>query len=413
LAENYPELSLTPPATGKNGLFYYPQLDGLRTLAFLMVFFSHTMPFPLTAELARFPVLVFAIDFFNRLKDWGWAGVDLFFVLSAFLITSLLLRERRILGKVSFRQFMMRRILRIWPLYYFMILLAFLILPAFGYFAPLGSSAWWDMVQDHALLYALFLVNTGFIFGATAALPEFITVAWSVAMEEQFYLVWGGILSRLTRRSTLYLIVLTAMPATMLIRAALVYQTGRSDMIGFTFAHLDPILIGILLALLINDGRIRLEKLYKAGPYLFILPCLFFAVLAQTAPGYDQNDPSIIYILSLIAVACGMFLLSLLVWPPAARLFSHPWLVRIGQRTYGMYFLHLLAGQLAIRLVAKPLETYFPDWIVAWFTVMILALLMTWLMATLTWHFLEIPFLKLRKRFTRIPSGLDAQHIGK
>ena len=112
-------LSSTPKARVPSGRrFYQPELDGLRFYAFLGVFVCHTLPFD-AAFYRRFHLPVPAL--WGAIAKSGAAGVDLFFALSAFLITSLLLREQQQTGGISLRNFYLRRILRIWPLYFLVI----------------------------------------------------------------------------------------------------------------------------------------------------------------------------------------------------------------------------------------------------------------------------------------------------
>ena len=106
-----------PPAA-KQPRFYRPELDGLRFYAFLGVFVCHTLP----NEATFYSILHLPMPWiWSAVVRSGAAGVDLFFVLSAFLITSLLLRERQDTGKISLRLFYIRRILRIWPLYFLVV----------------------------------------------------------------------------------------------------------------------------------------------------------------------------------------------------------------------------------------------------------------------------------------------------
>ena len=108
----------------KSRRFYVPQLDGLRFLAFLLVFVHHGPHWD-----AVFAPHSTGNRIFSFLESYGWCGVDLFLVLSAYLITSLLLIEYQQEHDISLRGFYLRRILRIWPLYYLMTGLGFLLLP--------------------------------------------------------------------------------------------------------------------------------------------------------------------------------------------------------------------------------------------------------------------------------------------
>ena len=108
---------------------YRPELDGLRFIAFFAVFLYHVGPVPVDKPPSLLQPLCKA---YNTLSAWGWAGVDLFFVLSGFLITSLLLIERQNMGEVSFKHFFIRRLLRIWPLYFLALLAGCAVLYALG-----------------------------------------------------------------------------------------------------------------------------------------------------------------------------------------------------------------------------------------------------------------------------------------
>jgi peptidoglycan/LPS O-acetylase OafA/YrhL len=144
--------------------FYLPQLDGLRFLAFASVFLAHGMwgtPRPWLA----------------RLQPVGNYGVDLFFVLSSYLLTTLLLREQAATGRIHVIAFWLRRGLRIWPLYVAVVL---------G-LAVATSLSWW-----YVLGLATFAFNWQLTvpFTGTPALLTAMTLLWSLSVEEQFYWVW-------------------------------------------------------------------------------------------------------------------------------------------------------------------------------------------------------------------------------
>jgi peptidoglycan/LPS O-acetylase OafA/YrhL len=156
--------------------FYQPELDGGRFYAFLGVFVCHTLPFE--------------AEFYRKLHlplPWVWgatvkagaAGVDLFFALSAFLITSLLLKERQETGEISLKYFYLRRILRIWPLYFLVIALGIVL----SHTVANQNLPWYYIAG-----YLLFVGNwVHAVFGR----PESIAFPlWTVSIEEQFYLFW-------------------------------------------------------------------------------------------------------------------------------------------------------------------------------------------------------------------------------
>lgn len=205
---------------------YFRSLDGLRCLAILPVVWHHCTPRPLEGILGRGPL-----------------GVDLFFALSGFLITTLLLEERRATGTVALGAFWARRSLRIFPLYY--LVLGAFVVHAIFFRAP-------GAVRDHFLAsvpyYATYTSNW-FLHGAVAH-PIVFAFAWSLAAEEQFYLLWPPVL-RSTRGTTLPALVMLGLLA--LDQAA---ERGWLDAVvreGFALRMLrsiaTPIGLGSLLAL--------------------------------------------------------------------------------------------------------------------------------------------------------------------
>jgi peptidoglycan/LPS O-acetylase OafA/YrhL len=162
---------------------YFPNLDGLRSIAFLLVFFQHSVSDQL---LNRYNG---ALGLFsNRLLRGGEMGVSVFFVLSGFLITYLLLNELNATKGINIKHFYIRRALRIWPLYYTVLIFMFFLYPVLRTLAGVEHS------HGHTMpYYFLFLSNFDIIdiyhYNETMALGP-VLVTWSVAVEEQFYLTW-------------------------------------------------------------------------------------------------------------------------------------------------------------------------------------------------------------------------------
>lgn len=159
---------------------YFENLDGLRFLSFLSVFFYHSF-YTGSEAIKASPVYHFVkTDVFGN----GNLGVNFFFVLSGFLITYLLLEEKKTNGQISLGRFWMRRILRIWPLFFLMVLFGFVAFPlikqAFGQ-APAETA--------HLVSYLTFTNNFDFIANGPPD-SSVLGVLWSVAIEEQFYLLW-------------------------------------------------------------------------------------------------------------------------------------------------------------------------------------------------------------------------------
>jgi len=391
---------------------YWPQLDGLRALAFFLVFLEHQSPIPLTPQVAAIPGVQVLGFLCSSLFRWGWIGVDMFFVLSAYLITTLLLSERQAFGQVAFKQFMIRRILRIWPLYFIIVLLGFFILPAMHYYQfPIQTDAWRTMTQFYLPAYLIFGGN--FLLGnpQAPAISFLLGILWSVSMEEQFYLCWGALMSKIKRMALLFLIPILGLPLTLLVRLSIFNQTHQQKAYYFnTFAHLDPILIGILIALLLHIGKIPSASLKKLGPILFTLPIIFLLILALFFPPLETSHISTVFVFTGVAFAAGMFLLAVQHWTPAQRLFSLSPLVWLGRLSFGLYVFHPLGKDLGniatYALYGSASRSTFAQQVTwAWFCYFSTSLLFTMLLAWLSWHLLEKRFHRLRKRFMRIPSG--------
>src|SRR5271166_5998188 len=222
--------------------FYRPELDVVRFFAFLSVFVYHTLNSPLD-QLLRRHVPVWFAQLQVSISRAGAYGVDLFFVLSAYLITELLLREKETRGSLNIKSFYLRRILRIWPLYYFFVPLAALV--------PFLNPDH-EFTMKYVLGFLLLAGNWSTIaFGPrhSAALP-----LWSVSVEEQFYLLWPPVVARLSRRKIAYAAIGMIVVAN-LARVTVILLHGNGWSIwANTLARLDPMAAGILLAVFLQ-GR--------------------------------------------------------------------------------------------------------------------------------------------------------------
>lgn len=228
---------------------YFHNLDGWRFVAFLTVFVSHAALFLGYAGGMRYEWVK------HNILVNGDVGVSFFFVLSGFLITHLLLKEKAERGRISFRRFYARRALRIWPVYFLTLLAGFVILPAvlshIGTVLPFqtlpGKGVWpW---------YLFFLANFPIAFGHGASVPT--DVLWSISVEEQFYLLWPLIVSLLPRRhlpKALFTIIVAA-------SAYRAYYATEPDVIAYsTFSVMADLAVGALLAWLHAERQAIFER---------------------------------------------------------------------------------------------------------------------------------------------------------
>jgi peptidoglycan/LPS O-acetylase OafA/YrhL len=224
---------------------HMPQLDALRGIAILWVIF-HNAARDGTGDARN--LVMGVVDLFANM---GWAGVQLFFVLSGFLITGILLDGRGATNQ--FRNFYARRTLRIFPVYYAFLLLAFVILPW------AGLITWSDTIHLERVWDWTYLVNWVLPFDKDASFPHL----WSLAVEEQYYLLWPLFVVFLRERTLAY-VCLALVISAILSRAFLVFhydtEFANHAMYFFTFARWDTLAIGSLLALLVRSDT--------AVPYL-------------------------------------------------------------------------------------------------------------------------------------------------
>jgi peptidoglycan/LPS O-acetylase OafA/YrhL len=214
--------------------FYRSELDVLRFFAFLMVYLTHSLPHDV-ADWQRYHLPPFAADLMGAIAGSGRFGVTLFFLLSAFLITSLLLQERSTTGNVNLRSFYVRRSLRIWPLYFFAVGLAVL---------------WpWSGRLPLAYLAGFLLLAGNWIQIVLGSPHSWAQILWSVSIEEQFYLSWP-IAAKVFSRRILTVIAIGLILFANLTRLYLVtHQASEQAIWPNTFVQLDAFGMGILCAL--------------------------------------------------------------------------------------------------------------------------------------------------------------------
>lgn len=372
------------PETGtftvrKDERFYRPELDCLRFFAFFAVYVYHMVdatPAYFAAHHVPFPTLVAGA------ASAGRFGVDLFFLLSAYLITELLLREWERYGKLDLRAFYVRRILRIWPLYFLALLI--------GVLLPLVDSREYFPVS-YALAFAG-LVGNWLVLGHVR-IQSVIWPLWSVSMEEQFYLLWPAFISRSGRRRTLLYAAAALLMIAELSRLLLAGYAralhSQAPISTFTLTRLDPLTLGIASALLLWKRQYHLKWGWRLGSLL--TGCGLWLVAGCF---YSITRNFLLFGYPAIALGAWFIFFSALGAPWAPR-----WLRYLGKISYGLYVFHMLAIRFALDLLGGSVHTL-RGYIVYW----CLGLLLTLVLAALSYRFYESPFLRLKERFTRVRS---------
>jgi peptidoglycan/LPS O-acetylase OafA/YrhL len=365
------------------GRFYRPELDALRFFAFFGVFLFHAFPrvtsFYDTNGVPRWLTAAIIPTFTS-----GAYGVDLFFALSAYLITSLLLRERATTGSLDLRSFYLRRVLRIWPLYLSFVAFAALV----SLFTP-AQHLPWQYTVGYSLLAGNWIYT---IYGLPAS---FAIPLWTVSIEEQFYLTWPLAFRKASLRQMLWIaigILITANVA----RAALAVSGASLQAMEYnTFTRLDPIALGILLALAGN----RLPSFSQTQRIVLVAGGVLSWIAAAAFNGCNDPQNPETWRLALthpvIAVASGAVLLAFLGSQHA--LLRSSFLIYLGKISYGLYVVHEFGRFCASRFMHPSTSLG----VAAQSTV---GLTLTVLIAAASYRWLESPFLRLKERFSHVES---------
>lgn len=312
---------------------------------------------------------------------FGYLGVAMFFVLSGFLIMTLLLREQATTGRIALPSFYARRSLRIMPLYYGVVVVTAVFVIAFA-----GEVAAQAMRRD---LPYLLTYTTNWVF-----VGSFLAISWSLSAEEQFYLVAPAI-QKFARHATWIFVALAVLNELIAFRVLdgplRAIGIGPMDLFMLRSTGFTPIILGVLLAHTLNSQRgFRVfSRLFGHRVAPFLLAVALLATL-ELVPWDDQGWIKLVVFLLMTALIGSTVvredhaLAPFLSWRPIAR---------IGVISYGMYLLHLPVQM----LVDVPVQRF------GWSDLVRFLLIAAGTMAAaeLSYRFYEKPFLKLKRRFAR------------
>ena len=352
--------------------FYLPQLDALRFFAFLCVFVYHTLftdsqDLPsIGPHLLRTLVLV---------RETGGFGLSLFFFLSSFLITTLLIKERRITGSIDLKSFYIRRILRIWPLY-------------FGVLAAFCIAGVW-MPSAHLSLgrTAAFAFLSANWFSVAYGLGPMLTFhLWSISVEEQFYLLWPGLFLFCSRKAFFILTIVSCLLS--LVVTYLLSATGSHIETLWLNSGTEALFFasGALLALLdvnIIPSPWRAVALICAGIGLWFSAAALGEITNPSASAVPWRATSAY---ALVAIGCYFLLTGFL---SVSKDRVPGWLSYLGKISYGLYVYHVVGLHLggALTMHTSHLWSLVPS------------LLITVGLAAFSYTYFEAPFLTLKRRF--------------
>lgn len=369
-----------------------PELDGVRGLAIIFVLVFHIF----TDYPKHFDIPVYSI--IARVANMGWSGVDIFFVLSGFLITSILLRTKNDPG--YFKKFYGRRILRIFPLYYVTITFLFIAMPWLDPAKAASTQALWPW-------YYTYVQNWGNAFNLIPT-SAYLGPAWSLAIEEQFYLFWPAAAYYLKPKK-LAIFSIGMVLASIALRFGIIWKARKLiDYNKFfyfsTITQLEPLIIGALIALAFQtDWWTKLLKRIAAPTLILGIGLIaFFAWQKPDSPLVD-NYPMYMYGYSVIAISTAMLivLVSTLSQNNILRIiFRSKIMLFFGKYSYAIYLFNKPIIQQYIRLFENNhWESFF-----AWVIYFLLCLGTCLLFALLSWNLLEKRMLALKKYFEYKPA---------
>jgi peptidoglycan/LPS O-acetylase OafA/YrhL len=370
---------------------HLPVLDGFRGLAIIPVLIYHFSNLYLADH--------GSVDYtLARIFKAGWVGVDLFFVLSGFLITGILYDTRD--SKNHFVAFYGRRVLRIFPLYYLALIVLFLLLPAVS---SSLAAAYADTIR-HQGWFWLYVSNWYFAKeGGMGNTPG--GYFWSLAVEEQFYMVWPFLLYQFKRQHLVYvtLVVFFLSPA---IRFTLLWKGyAASATYCMTVAHMEGLAFGALIAVVLRSDWFEYTRRLQITLRTIALVIVALLVVFATRFGsfiFWEDWVAKLPITGL-AVLFGCLLVLLVHAEPSSpmfRFFNNRVLRSFGNLSYGLYIIHVPLGRF-INLLTKNVlhKIAFGSGVFERLLFIVISIAISYMLALLSWHLFEKQVLKFKKYF--------------
>ncbi len=372
---------------------YFPNLNGVRFIAAFSVLIHHIEQ---VKEVFKVP------NFYDNhlIKNMGKLGVDLFFVLSGFLITYLLLHEKGRFGHINTRNFYVRRILRIWPLYFLIVILAFFIFPNIPFFVPPNNeiSFMAHNFYRRLSLFLLVLPNIGFILYNS---PYLAAQTWSIGVEEQFYYLWPWIIKDFSWKRLLITISVFCLGTFSVFYiyynwvGNTQYANNVPEIVRFFFSQfrIITLMTGGACATLVYYKKERvLNVLFRKEVQWLVYAVLLFCL----STGVHVNSLN----LEFYGLFFGYFILNLAANPRSIVNLEYAWISYLGKISYGIYIyqtafivasVHLIqwtlgknVSELTFNLVLYPLSAF-----------------LTIGVSALSYRYFETPFLNLKHRFSK------------
>jgi len=375
---------------------YFKGLNEIRALAALAVLLHHLELYKRRVgaqTLLHTPLKTFV-------DDLGRNGVAVFFVLSGFLITYLLLAEKERYARIDLKKFYLRRILRIWPLYYLIVLLSFAAIPFIAqYWEPMRHETFYydriftfGQTNIHALwLFLLFLPNLALRFyGPVTGASQ----SWSVGVEEQFYLLWPQLLQHISKKLLLpvFIFIAAVYPYCQLPAQLISAKLGKSVKFITDLLPINYMATGAIAGFLLYYHQDKMAFLLKKWYFFVWNTILFIGFLFVPV---NKLIFSTVVALQILFILQEHFKINL----------RNRWLAKIGNISYGVYMYH----PLVMFVVFSFINGFFAIEKNTWpyhFSVHIGIIGITLLVSQLSYVFFEQRFIAFKnKKFTVIKSG--------
>jgi peptidoglycan/LPS O-acetylase OafA/YrhL len=393
---------------------HFHGLDSLRFFAALAVFFTHVeLVKKFTGYGTHWIVPNERITKFTAFesvwsKEVGWLspliayssalGVVFFFVLSGFLITFLLLREKESFGKIQIKSFYIRRLLRIWPLYYLIFIVGFFVLPNFDFFAvPEQDKFFNPNFWGNFILYAFFMPNLAFSI-YTTAVPN-IGQSWSIGVEEQFYLVWPWIIKKsINLEKTLIRIIIFLV----LIKALLIIITSYDHHAYltvvkkfFAMSKLECMALGGLGAYYYFHKKEKLLKIvYKR--HIQILSVILLPVLIFFTPRFLEDILYLVFAMLFMIIILNVVGNEKSFFKLRYKPFEY-----LGKISYGFYMFHVICIVFTLHMLERTIglnrDITTPQHLLLYGISFTLSVVIS----SISYHIFEEKFIRLKDRFAQ------------
>ena len=363
-----------------NSIHFY-RLDSLRMIAFLIVFCAHSFYHSLDS--------IKELSFISPIFGSGDQGVRIFFVLSGFLITYLLLIENEINHKISIKNFYIRRTLRIWPLYYLILLIGIYILPSISSIFKFCGDPFMNL---------LFLNNFN-VFETGICYNPHILIAWSVAIEEQFYLIWPIIFYFAVKIKKLPLICITGFISSYLYSVFIDYNYFSS------FCNINYLLIGCYGGYLYKTYFKEINNSWIKSNYFLYLLIILLCLLTMILYNLSEDFTEFIYIKEILYPIIYLLIVLYCVANDSTSKRKGNILSSLGKYTYGMYLYHPMII-LFFKIIFDNLNWDYLNNPILNFNLSILSLISTIIISILSYRYFEKIFLNFKYKFSTVKTRL-------